>query len=175
MSLCYNAGMRLFIAVKLNDQMIKALEKMQSSMRNQGVRGSFTRRENLHVTLAFIGEYSDPDHVLDVMDTVAFAPFDITLEGAGHFGDLWWAGLGRSDALNSYARQLRHSLADSGIPFDRKKFSPHITLVRRASVVVQPEMIVPRVHMTVEHISLFRSDRGKSGMIYTELGYASAN
>lgn len=153
--------------------MIGSLEKIQTSMRNQGVRGSFTGRWNLHVTLAFIGEFPDPDQVLDVMDTVTFEPFDIALEGAGRFGDLWWAGLRRSDALYSYVRQLRHALADAGIPFDRKKFSPHITLVRRASVVIQPEILVPCTHMTVDCISLFRSDRGRNGMIYTELGCSS--
>ncbi|MBR6444724.1 MAG: RNA 2',3'-cyclic phosphodiesterase, partial [Firmicutes bacterium] len=67
-----------------------------------------------------------------------------------------------------------HRLADAGIPFDRKKFTPHITLIRRAKQVSKPS---PRsraaaggtAEMTVDHISLMRSDRGKTGMVYTEL------
>ena len=65
------------------------------------------------------------------------------------------------------------SLSDAGIPFDRKRFSPHITVIRRASYGGKdkyPAVEIPAAGMTVERISLMRSDRGKHGMIYTELG-----
>ena len=162
--------MRLFIAIKFNNEMIRASEDVQASMRNQGMRGNFTHQDNLHLTLAFIGDYPDPDHVLDVMDSVVFEPFEIVLDGIGNFGDLWWIGLCKSDPLNSYVKRLRHALSDAGIPFDKKRFSPHITLIRRASIVIRPEISVAEKGMTVSRISLFRSDRGKSRMIYTELG-----
>ena len=62
---------------------------------------------------------------------------------------------------------MRHALAYDNIPFDRKKFSPHITLLRGGVGV--PALTVPRAEMVVDHVSLMRSDRGKRGMIYTEL------
>ena len=162
--------MRLFIAIQLNDRMRRCAADIQQSLRLQGVRGNFTDLENLHLTLAFIGEFPDPEPVLDVMETVSIQPFSLTLDGIGHFGDLWWAGLKNSPPLQSVVRRLRRALADADIPFDRKKFSPHITLVRRASLIIPPEVTIPSVDMTVDHITLFRSDRGKNGMIYTELG-----
>ena len=51
--------MRLFIAIGLNDNIKAALAEMQEAMRRQGIRGNYTRIENLHLTLAFIGEYGD--------------------------------------------------------------------------------------------------------------------
>ena len=71
-------------------------------------------------------------------------------------------------------RRLRRALAEADIPFDRKKFSPHITIIRRGkgSLADVPEGEIDQyfgASMTVDHISLMRSDRGKSGMIYTEL------
>ena len=166
--------MRLFIALQLNSQMKKALTESQEHMQRLGVRGNFTRRENLHLTLAFIGEYPEPEDVIDVLETIHFQPFQISLEGIGSFGNLWWAGLSGSDELRTLAKKLRRGLADAGIPFDRKKFSPHITLVRKAYTRTGtiPEEVLrqpPRGTMTVDHISLMRSDRGKGGMIYTEL------
>ena len=164
--------MRLFIAVKLNPTICHALEKVQRSMINQGCRGSFTRLENLHLTLAFIGEYPEPDDVLDVMQSVPFEPFDIMLSGFGSFGDLWWTGIRQNDALQSYVKKLRHALSDANIPFDRKKFSPHITVIRRPDRPLDEvlgSLQIPKSTMTVDHISLMRSDRGKNGMIYTEL------
>ena len=129
----------------------------------------YTSEENMHLTLAFIGEYPDADLVLDALSTVPFTPFDITLEGIGCFGDLWWAGLKESVPLMSVVRRIRRALAESEIPFDRKRFSPHITLIRKASGKM-PGIQVQPVTMTVSTISLMRSDRGRNGMIYTELG-----
>ncbi len=167
--------MRLFIAIELNDRMRDALTGAQTELRRRGMRGSFTPRENLHLTLAFLGEYPDPDAVLDVMETVEFEPFPLQLKGFGRFGDLWWAGLSDSGALSACVRRLRRALAEAGIPFDRKKFTPHITLVRRAvwdGTRGLPTADVPDAGMEVSQITLMRSDRGRNGMIYTALGYS---
>ena len=47
--------MRLFIAINLDNNIRNALAEMQESMRRQGVRGNYTKTENLHLTLTFIG------------------------------------------------------------------------------------------------------------------------
>jgi len=167
--------MRLFIAINLNDEMKDALEDIQDAMWDQGMDGRFTSRENLHLTLAFIGEYGDAERVLDAVRSVKVRPFTISPEGIGAFGDLWWAGISASAELAGLAKRLRRALSDAGIPFDRKRFSPHITLVRRAEGAerFEPAGVMERVRgtkMTVDHISLMRSDRGRNGMIYTEIG-----
>ena len=53
--------MRLFIAIPLSDTMKDALTAVQDEMYDNGVRGNFTSRENMHLTLAFIGEYPDKE------------------------------------------------------------------------------------------------------------------
>ena len=163
--------MRLFIAIQLSDGMRAALGEVQDDLYRQGVRGNYTPAENLHLTLAFIGEYADPDLVLDTIRSVPFAPFELRLERIGAFGDLWWVGLERSEALQNCVRKLRRALAEADIPFDRKRFTPHITLLRRANADMARlrGITVERVGMTVDHPSLMRSDRGKGGMIYTEI------
>ena len=55
--------MRLFIAVNLSPEMKNALTDAQRMMYDRGVRGRFTPEENLHLTLAFIGEYPSADAV----------------------------------------------------------------------------------------------------------------
>ena len=163
--------MRLFVAVNFNEEILAALEETQAMLQKRGLRGRYAPPENLHLTLAFLGEYPDPDRVLEVMDTLDFDPFPLTLEGFGRFGDLWWAGLARSEPLNALVRRLRRALAENDIPFDRKRFSPHITLVRKGGFDGKPPAVeVPKAEMTVDRFSLMRSDRGKRGMIYTELG-----
>ncbi len=163
--------MRLFIAVRLSENMRDAICNVQNDLLRMGVRGSYTPRENLHLTLAFIGEYNDTEQVLEVMRGISFEPFELRLEGMGCFGDLWWAGLEPSVGLQGYVRQLRHALAEAGIPFDRKRFSPHITMLRRASADISKlrGISIKGNGMIADHTSLMRSDRGKRGMIYTEI------
>ena len=61
--------MRLFIAIPLSEKMKQSVADTQGAFRFRGVRGNYTPEENLHVTLAFIGEYGDPNAVLDALET----------------------------------------------------------------------------------------------------------
>ena len=166
--------MRLFIAIQLSEQMKAALINAQNDMYDRGIRGNFTAEENMHVTLAFIGEYPDPDAVLDALSTVSFSPFELELQGMGCFGDLWWAGTKASAPLQAVARRVRRALSDAGIPYDRKRFSPHITLIRKAEGDM-PGIQIECAGMNVQRVSLMRSDRGKEGMVYTEIGVVEAS
>lgn len=145
---------------------------VQRAFRDRGVRGNYTPAENMHLTLAFIGEYPDPDRVLELLAPAPMTPVQLAIEGVGAFGDLWWLGIRPCPALNDYVRRLRRALADGGVPFDRKRFSPHITLLRRAVPGPRgiPEIAVPAAEMIATCATLMRSDRGKGGVRYTPLG-----
>ena len=181
--------MRLFIAIPFTKEIRKELLRFQNDLKRAGMSGRFSPVENLHLTLAFIGEYPDPQDILDIMEQIPFEPFDLSLSGFGHFHDLYWAGIDHCPPLEAYVRRLRRALAENDIPFDRKKFSPHITLVRKGVVrggvrgagdaradagSSAPDTLMidrpPSGTMYVDHIALMRSDRGKNGMIYTEVG-----
>ncbi len=154
-----------------------ALRAVQNELRRRGVEGNYTRAENLHLTLAFIGEYHDPDAVLEAMAGADFEPFTLKLAGLGAFGELWWAGLEESAELDALVRRLRRALADASIPFDRKAFRPHVTIIRKPTYKNDPRLgslAVPQAETTVGRISLMLSTREKNGMIYTELGSVPA-
>lgn len=125
--------MRLFIAIPLSDAMKDALTAVQDEMYDNGVRGNFTSRENMHLTLAFIGEYPDKDQVMDALSTVSFSAFSLSLSGMGCFRDLWWAGMDESAPLHAVVRRIRHALAENNIPFDRKRFS---RIIQSSEVVI---------------------------------------
>ena len=77
--------------------------------------------------------------------------------------------------MAALVKKLRYELAKADIPFDSANFSPHFTLARHAdfSKGIPPVNVEP-VTMTVDKITLYRSDRGKNGMVYTEIGYVEA-
>ena len=77
------------------------------------------------------------------------------------------------DSLTEIQDRLRRELADRPIPYDRKKFSPHITLARKVSFkdgFIDPIESFPGCEETAMRVSLMRSERGKRGMVYTEIG-----
>lgn len=164
--------MRLFIAVLLDRNMKKALTGTQTELRRREFRGQYTQSDNLHLTLSFIGEYSDPDDVLCIMEQVKFEPAELSLSGyIGNFGDLLWAGIEQDPELDRYVKQLRHALADAKISFDSKKFYPHITLLRNAQSQYDfKDIAVRKASMTIWKVSLMRSDFVKHGAVYTEIG-----
>ena len=169
--------MRLFIAIQLNETMRQLATDVQDTFRQFGVRGNFTPTENLHLTLAFIGEFGDPDAVLDAMESISFEPFAITMDKVGSFDELWWTGFEESEELETLVRKLRRALADAGIPFDRKRFKPHVTILRKPDYSKGrriSHMSIEPAGMAVDRISLMQSTRGKNGMIYTELGSVTA-
>ena len=164
--------MRLFTAIRPSPGFQAALTDLQERLRAAGVTGRYREPDGLHLTLAFIGDW--PEDVTEYLPAVQ-KPFSITLSHLGIFpeANVLWAGVAPSEELDRLAKQVRHSLADEGIPFDRKKFCPHITLARKPFVperVVLSEIRVPPVSMTVDGVCLYRSDRGKNGMVYTVIG-----
>ena len=164
--------MRLFIAIQFDQKVLDSLKSFQNKLKSQGVKGNYSRGENLHLTLAFIGDYDDPGKVLDAIDQVEIRPFDIMIEGVGQFGDIFWAGLAKNPALEAVVRRLHRKLEEYDIPYDKKKFLPHITLIRKAAGITRDSLTsfdASEAKMRVTGISLMRSDRGEQGMIYTEI------
>lgn len=165
--------MRLFIAINFDENTIAELESYQKDLMDAGIDGNFTPPENLHLTLAFIGDYGKPDEILDIMENVSFEACDVRVEKIELYRDMYFADITNHPALQSYVRRLRRELSDAGIPFDRKKFKPHITLARKAVCIGKRPVIEwegSDYAISINRISLMSSRRGKRGMIYTELG-----
>ncbi len=169
--------MRLFIAICFDDNMLDALSEIQDDLRRCGVRGKYTPRENLHMTLAFIGEYDDPEQVVEIMQKVPLRSFTVKLSGYRPFKDMFFANLEENENLRDYVKRLRQALLDEEISFDRKKFLPHVTLIRRADCT-KGKAFLPEFQdsesMRVNGISLMKSEQGRHGMVYTEIGYVRA-
>ncbi len=161
--------MRLFIAIRLSDEMKKALVTCMHDLKKQGVEGNYVPAQNLHMTLAFLGEYDDPAKVKDVIRKVPLPEFRLSLSEKGNFGNILWAGVKGNQKLKTYVKDLRAALAEEGIPFDREKFVPHITLIRKVSAKKPYQVHLPKADMTVKKASLMRSEQKNGKMVYKEL------
>jgi 2'-5' RNA ligase len=101
-------------------------------------RGRAMRRENLHLTLAFLGA-TDAALVPDLIALAAgvrFAPIRLPLDRAGYWKHnhiIWCGALEEPQALADLVGDLRARLDAAGVRIDHKPFVSHMTLVRNAS------------------------------------------
>lgn len=170
--------MRLFIAVNFNHEITAKLENIIQKLKSQAVQGNFTRRENLHITLAFLGETTKVSEIKKVMDNVKIGAFQLTIEGFGKFprsgGDIYWLGVEKNHQLEAIHDQLTAMLLESGFELDKKPFKPHLTLGREIILKENFEQevfaknIAP-MRMKVEKISLMKSERINGKLVYTEI------
>ena len=167
--------MRLFFAVGFSEREKDVLSQNVASLKKMCARGNFTRRENLHVTLAFLGEIDRADlkSVTDAAARVDFAPFDVSVGGAGRFGDIVWLGAG-GEEIKRLAGELRSSLDKSGIYYDKKPFSPHLTLCREVGFLPGCDVekfgaAVRSFEKRVDSFDLMESVRVDGRLVYKKL------
>ena len=161
--------MRLFIAIQFPKPVKAALVQTMEDLQRQGVSGNFSRVENLHLTLAFLGEVESYEGVCRVMDQVKAQPFLLTLGESGSFGDLYWIGIKPCLQLENYVKRLRKKLSEEGIGYNSKAFKAHITLIRKAKHTDGIKFLLPKESFWVTKIALMKSEILDGKLTYTEL------
>ena len=160
--------MRLFVALLLSEEMKTSITAKMHELKKSNVRGSYAPTQNLHVTLAFLGEIKDDPTVKEILQTVRFKPFRLSLADMGTFGDTLWVGIKGNQGLNNLARDVRAALDSAGIEYDKKKFSPHITMIRKMTGNWKT-CEAPKGEMMVKKLSLMKSEMKDGKRSYTEI------
>jgi 2'-5' RNA ligase len=161
--------MRLFIAVHFSDEVKKVLLQSIKQLKDQADGGNFTRPENLHLTLAFLGETGNIAGAKRAIDRSVVPEFSMTVGGFGHFGSLYWVGIRPNPVLTGLAKNLQSALRAEGFRIENREFRPHITLARELRSPRPPRLEVPEISMAVGRVSLMKSERIAGKLTYTEI------
>lgn len=161
--------MRLFVAIHFSEDVKRVLLNVIGQLREQAAGGNYTRPENLHLTLAFIGESEDVAAIKEAMDGCEGPGFDLTVGGFGHFGSLYWVGIRKAPALAALAEELQNALRQRGFPIEERPFKPHITVGREIRTKGPLRVDVPETTMRADRISLMKSERINGKLTYTEV------
>lgn len=171
---------RSFLAIPLPSDMTDALDDIQTGL--PGV--NWAPEENLHLTLAFLGEQPRP--LLEDLDAgllrLAGAGFALTLRGVGAFGGakprLIYAGVAESEPLRRLQAKVATAVRGAGVDLAGRRYAPHVTLARFAPGRVRAEAVQAYLAaqamfeagpFDVSAFHLYRSDLGRDGARYETL------
>jgi 2'-5' RNA ligase len=173
--------LRLFVALEIPEDVKDAVDAAFFPWRDAFRKARWVPRENLHVTLKFLGR-TWPRLVNWVPEQVEAAAVDVSpfvarLKGVGSFpsakrGRALWAGFADTDPIAALAAEIEAALADE-FPTEKRPFHPHLTVARS-----DPPLKLPAAYTgtelesdewQVDHVTLFRSHLGRPAPRYEAL------
>ena len=179
---------RLFTALEISDQVHDRALDLVERLRPTATNFKWDKRENLHITLKFLGEV-EADRVDAVCRAVTEAaasrpPFEFELFGAGAFPDLKrpsivWLGVREgSEQIEKLFRAIQRGVTALGFEREARKFSPHLTLGRLKRNARPPRELGELVKQhsdfsagttLAREVVLFESQLAPGGSIYQAL------
>jgi RNA 2',3'-cyclic 3'-phosphodiesterase len=167
--------MRLFVAFSLPDAVAVSLTMIQS-----GVPGArWQTREQMHLTLRFIGEVdgSDAATIDDALFAISAPALSLQLKGGGEFGGkkprALWAGVAPNEALLHLQRKIETAMQRIGLEAEPRKFTPHVTLARLrgtppgiAMDYLVDHALFASAPFDVREFILYESHLGPNGSLY---------
>lgn len=176
--------MRLFIAICLPDKIREMIGKSMQSLIASFPQISWTEKENLHLTLKFLGSVNDLQNVRNGarQSCTKAESFQLSFTQLGYFSKeqlVIFLGITSSPGLNFLLEEVETQMARFGFPKQKRSYFPHITLgrgkrlsrdlsanlkeaVRRSSPLTIPSF-------RVKQITLMHSHLTRHGSIYTPL------
>src|SRR5262245_44566450 len=177
---------RLFVALEIGSlaQDLVAAEqaRLAETMRSRSLR--WTKHDQLHITLVFIGEVAE-ERAADIVEGMRAplpqAPFPFELGGLGAFPPhgapraLWIGVKSGADAVISVQLLVAERLEQLGVQREKRPFSPHLTLARwresrpsdrPRSAVGRPSTVA---RVSARSVTLFQSRVTSAGSTYIRL------
>ncbi|MBI2060314.1 MAG: RNA 2',3'-cyclic phosphodiesterase [Nitrospirae bacterium] len=180
--------MRCFIAIEIDAAVRERLAAAQDDLRPHVSGVSWTKPDNIHLTLKFLGEIEDKraNRAMRVLTELALrlTGGNVESKGVGCFPNLKnprviWAGLAdEAGLLHSTAQAIEGELSKIGFPRERRPFRAHLTLGRVRESFRAPDFPNqlarngnrPFGPTVVRELTFFQSRLDPKGSIYTPLG-----
>lgn len=168
---------RLFVALQIPEATGNSLRSLCFGM--PGAR--WVNPAQFHITLRFIGEVDGRTAraAMEELSQITMPSFAVDLHGVGTFGDKrkahsLWAGVRPSSMLTRLHDKIDGAMARIGLPPDRRKFIPHVTLARlnnapaeRLCAYLAHHGLATPPSFACEGFTLFSSFLSSNGAIYT--------
>ena len=166
--------MKLLISINFDDDTKIKLHNHMRNLTEACEGGIYTKKDNIHLSLVYVGETTQIGAVVETMDAIDSEQFDITLSEGGRFkrsgGEVYWCGIEKSPELVRLQKILYRSLVRRGVMKEKNDFKPHLT-VSRDTIIARDS--IPKADffekLTVKRVSLMKCESTRDGMSYTEV------
>lgn len=179
---------RVFVAMELPADVRRGvmdhIDRLRKSMPE--VRASWSRDENLHLTLKFLGDVpvANADALSKGAEHAArvVAPFEIIVGGCGAFPPqgyprVLWIGIEDSSGhLRTLHEALESECAKIGFARDERQFHPHLTIARvrspqgsRRLAELHEEIGFAPLRVKVSDLCVVRSELSSEGSRHTPI------
>lgn len=151
--------MRLFIAIVLKRDTIRYIDKITMQLKANNVNGIYTRTDNIHITLSFLGEVDENkvDDIKNIMSTLNLCELkEIIFDEICNLKDMIIIKIRKSKELNDLYMDLNRKLFKANYLKEVKDFFPHITLIRETKKVINKQI---NLQANVQDVVLFESKR----------------
>lgn len=179
------SAIRCFIAIEVEDpDVIRQINRVQQELQSSGAKLKLVETQNLHFTLHFLGNIDESriDNLSEILQKVEGNAFDVELVGVGCFRPqrprvIWIGCATGSDQIIQHQKVLGRELRVNGFPSEKRKYSPHLTVVRVRSGLNKEQLIeIVRKNenkefgkFLVKSIKLKKSTLTPKGPIYENL------
>lgn len=166
--------MRLFIAVNFDDNTKSKITQIADRLKAAGLNGNFTKEQNYHLTLLFLGESDERQLMIakKAIQEIKTQPFDITFQNISNFSkNIVHLKVKPCEQLTQIHNFLYDKLK-SYFSLDASKFSPHITLVRKPSFIpnIKDEFKdILSMDYRADNVTLMLSSRQNGELVYSPL------
>lgn len=161
--------MRIFTAIDFTPEIKDNLIGIIEQIKDQVGRANYTKRDNLHLTLVFIGEKNpaECDKIISHLSDIEFEPFNIEFTKNGRFGNLHWIGIKQNKMLS----ELQKRIADKLNIKPENNYQPHVTLAREVKFNgdLSIDITTMPMTMTVDWFHLMKSERINGVLRYTKI------
>jgi 2'-5' RNA ligase len=170
---------RAFLALDLPGDLRRRLADLRESLRGSFPGLRWVRPEGTHLTLRFLGQASHEQIArLLALESVARAagPIDAAVKGLGLFPErgapsVLWLGISAEESLLPLQAACEAAAVAAGFPPERRPFRAHLTLGRFRDRVPRPALPAADLGRTrFLTLTLFRSELGPEGSVYSVLG-----
>jgi len=167
------ATQRLFFAIWPDAALQRRWHALAELPAHRAQSGRRTPRENLHVTLAFLGSVSAERRACleRAADAIRAASFELTLDRLGSFrrGGVWWLAPSElPPASLDLVAQLKSAQEACGLVPESRAYRAHITLARDVRRC-PPPMSIASIVWPVRDFVLVQSKPGEGGSRYQAL------
>lgn len=175
---------RIFIALKLNEKILNDIVDLRKSVYQDDGITRWESRDKLHLTLKFLGDV-DVELISDIDDklkklTKRFAKIKVQFSKFGIIKSksvpkILWLGIKKSAKLDKLFFDINNEFADIGFAIERRKFKPHITLLRiRGSedfpkIFQFKDMDINLGSALISEIAIYESKLSPTGSVYKKL------